>query len=328
MLAPSRFEPCGLVQLCALRYGAPPLVARTGGLADTVIDANDMALAAGCATGLRFAPITQDMLAVAIRRAAELHRDAETWRRMQRNAMACDVSWSRSAARYAALFPRRGQCLRRPRAGRNRSASRPMPAAPMRSAGTRCHRGGVLPVRCRRREQLARHQLPARSGEVFHGHIAGVRPGERYGLRVHGPWAPEAGHRFNPAKLLLDPWAVRIDRAFVLHESLFDTGEQPDARDSAPAMPKAIIAAPCAPPPPPPQGQAPQVIYELHVRGFTRLHPDIPEAIRGTFAALGHPAAIAHLQRLGVTMVELMPVTAGINRTAPAAARPQQPLEL
>ncbi len=104
LLAPSRFEPCGLVQLCALRYGAPPLVARTGGLADTVIDANDMALAAGCATGLHFAPVTVDMLAVAIHRAAELYRDAETWRRMQRNAMACDVSWSRSAARYARLF--------------------------------------------------------------------------------------------------------------------------------------------------------------------------------------------------------------------------------
>ena len=104
VLMPSRFEPCGLGQLCALRYGAPPIVARVGGLADTVIDANEMALAAGTGTGLNFAPVSQEMLASAIERAIILHRDGESWPRLQANAMASDVSWTRSAKRYAALF--------------------------------------------------------------------------------------------------------------------------------------------------------------------------------------------------------------------------------
>lgn len=104
VLVPSRFEPCGLAQLCALRYGAPPLVARTGGLADTVIDANTMALAAGCATGVQFPPGDAAMLASAVQRTAGLIRDAAAWSRLRANAMACDVSWRRSAAQYAALF--------------------------------------------------------------------------------------------------------------------------------------------------------------------------------------------------------------------------------
>jgi starch synthase len=101
---PSRFEPCGLTQLCALRYGAVPIVARTGGLADTVVDANEMALAAGWGTGLAFSPPTAGMLAATLRRAAALFADPPTWRRLQANALATDVSWTRSAARYAALL--------------------------------------------------------------------------------------------------------------------------------------------------------------------------------------------------------------------------------
>ena len=104
ILMPSRFEPCGLGQLCALRYGAPPVVARVGGLADTVIDANEMALAAGTGTGLNFAPVSQEMLASAITRAISLYRDGESWPRLQANAMASDVSWTRSARQYATLF--------------------------------------------------------------------------------------------------------------------------------------------------------------------------------------------------------------------------------
>lgn len=104
ILMPSRFEPCGLGQLCALRYGAPPIVARVGGLADTVIDANEMAVAAGTGTGLNFSPVNQEMLAAAIERAIGLYREGEAWARIQANAMASDVSWARSAARYAALF--------------------------------------------------------------------------------------------------------------------------------------------------------------------------------------------------------------------------------
>lgn len=104
LLVPSRFEPCGLTQLCALRYGTVPVVARVGGLADTVIDASPMALAAGVATGVQFAPVTAPLLEAAIRRTVALHRAAADWRRMQRNGMATDVSWRDPARRYASLY--------------------------------------------------------------------------------------------------------------------------------------------------------------------------------------------------------------------------------
>ena len=104
LLVPSRFEPCGLTQLCALRYGAVPVVARVGGLADTVIDANAMALAAGSGTGIVFAPVTREQLELAIDRTLALARDRRLWRRLQVRAMATDVGWSRPAKQYAALF--------------------------------------------------------------------------------------------------------------------------------------------------------------------------------------------------------------------------------
>ena len=104
LLVPSRFEPCGLTQLCALRYGCVPVVARVGGLADTVIDASPVALAAGTATGIVFSPVNEPMLESALRRAATLYRDDATWERLQRNGMATDVSWSGPAREYAALY--------------------------------------------------------------------------------------------------------------------------------------------------------------------------------------------------------------------------------
>ena len=104
LLVPSRFEPCGLTQLYALRYGAIPLVARVGGLADTVIDANEVARAAGTGTGIQFVPVTGDHLEAAIRRAADLWKDKAYWRTMQANGMKTDVSWRRPAAAYARLF--------------------------------------------------------------------------------------------------------------------------------------------------------------------------------------------------------------------------------
>lgn len=104
VLVPSRFEPCGLTQLCALRYGAVPLVARVGGLADTVIDANEMALDAGVATGIQFAPVEALALETAIRRAAALYRDNTAWKRLQANGMRADVSWEQPAKRYVALY--------------------------------------------------------------------------------------------------------------------------------------------------------------------------------------------------------------------------------
>jgi starch synthase len=104
ILVPSRFEPCGLTQLCALRYGAVPVVARVGGLADTVIDANPAALAAGVATGVQFAPVCRSALEAALRRTAALWADRATWARVQANGMAADVSWDASAKTYAALY--------------------------------------------------------------------------------------------------------------------------------------------------------------------------------------------------------------------------------
>ena len=104
LLMPSLFEPCGLTQLCAMRYGAVPVVAHVGGLCDTVIDANEMALAAGIGTGFHFAPVQTEMLEAAILRALSVWRQPDVWRRLQHNAMRTDVSWRRPAARYAALY--------------------------------------------------------------------------------------------------------------------------------------------------------------------------------------------------------------------------------
>lgn len=171
--------------------------------------------------------------------------------------------------------------------------------------------------------ELARFLLPERSGDVHHGHLADVPVGTRYGLRAHGPYAPQTGQRFNPAKLLVDPYALRLDRPFALAPNLFafadgepDAAEHIDTRDSAADVPKAIVTDRAALRAASTAVRVPwsdTVIYELHVRGYTRLHPDIPEPIRGTFAALAHPAAIAHLTELGITTVELMPAMAWLD---------------
>ncbi|WP_371717112.1 glycogen debranching protein GlgX [Ancylobacter sp. TS-1] len=171
--------------------------------------------------------------------------------------------------------------------------------------------------------EIARIALPERTGDIFHGHVAGVPAGARYGLRAVGPWAPEQGHRFNPYKLLVDPYASRLDRPFRLDPSMFDArarGAARDETDSAAAVPKAIVPASAAPgvglverAPSPPFRWDAQVFYELHVRGFTKLNEALPAEMRGTFAALAEPAALDHLVRLGVTTVELMPAMAWID---------------
>ena len=134
-------------------------------------------------------------------------------------------------------------------------------------------------------------------------------PGTRYGLRADGPFAPDRGHRFDPAKLLVDPYATRLDRPFAYAPALAERGA-----DTAGLMPKAI--AEDLPPPaaaPPPLFRPGGLIYELPVRPFTIRHPDIPEEIRGTVAALAHPAILEHLTRLRVDAVELMPIAAWID---------------
>ena len=152
-------------------------------------------------------------------------------------------------------------------------------------------------------------------GFVWHGYLPDVGPGQRYGYRVHGPYDPAQGHRCNPAKLLLDPYAKAVHGQVHWHESLFgyrfsDPG-QPNLADSGPFMPTNVVINPFFDwgddrPPRTPYHET--VIYEAHVRGLTRRHPDVPAGQRGTYAGLAHPAVIEHLTRLGVTAVELMPV--------------------
>ncbi|MFE7790707.1 glycogen debranching protein GlgX [Streptomyces sp. NPDC057460] len=157
--------------------------------------------------------------------------------------------------------------------------------------------------------------------EVWHGFVPGVRPGQRYGYRVHGRWDPWTGARWNAAKLLLDPYARAVDGSFTLPAEVYghvrDWPQQQvadtvrDERDSAPFVPKGVVVHDdddWAEDRRPKTPWADSVIYELHVRGFTKLHPGIPEELRGTYAGLAHPAAVGHLQRLGVTAVELLPV--------------------
>jgi isoamylase len=169
-------------------------------------------------------------------------------------------------------------------------------------------------------QELARHRLHRDADGVFHGFLAGAGPGLVYGLRADGPRGPDAprqGHRFNPAKLLLDPWAREIVGSFAwqpehhgyaLGQSPFDTVDRTD--NAAPAL-KARVAPPR---PPAARERAPRhapaarVLCELHVKSFSMRHPGIPPELRGTYAALAHPAAIAHFRRLGVTTLSLLPV--------------------
>ncbi|KFG91183.1 Glycogen operon protein GlgX [Sphingobium herbicidovorans NBRC 16415] len=143
-------------------------------------------------------------------------------------------------------------------------------------------------------------------------YVPGLKEGARYGLRADGPYEPAAGLWFDPAKLLLDPYARAIDRPFVYDPLL--AAPRVDGVDTAAMMPKGVAVKPLPPcPSAPPLFRRGGLIYELQVRGFTMLHPDVPEAQRGTIAALGHPAIIDHLRRLDVSAVELMPITAWID---------------
>jgi len=160
-----------------------------------------------------------------------------------------------------------------------------------------------------------RIDLPEVDGFVWHAFLPGVEPGQRYGYRVHGPWNPAAGQRCNPNKLLLDPYAKAIDGRIDWHESLFGYHwGDPDSKnddDSAEHMPKCVVINPFfdwGVDRPPKRAYAESIIYETHVRGMTIRNPDVPEAMRGTYAGMAHPAVIEHLNRLGVTAVELMPV--------------------
>jgi glycogen operon protein len=170
------------------------------------------------------------------------------------------------------------------------------------------------------RREVARLELPDCTDEVFHGYLPEGRPGLLYGYRVHGPYLPEQGHRFNPNKLLLDPYAKRLAGRLHWSDALFGyrVGSPRDdlsfdRRDSAAAMPKAVVTADnynWGDSRPPRNAWKDTIIYETHVRGFTMCHEDVAPNERGTFAALADPKVIDHLVRLGVTAIELLPVHA------------------
>ena len=163
--------------------------------------------------------------------------------------------------------------------------------------------------------ETARHALPERSGDVWHGYLAGAGNGLLYGYRVHGPFAPGRGHRFNPCKLLLDPYARAWDGGFTYDKRLLGDGDDgsPDLRDSAGAMPKCVVTLP---PPPVGHGGRPAtswgetILYEAHAKGLTVRHPGVDPAKRGRLAGLAEPAVLDHLTRLGVTAIELLPLQA------------------
>ena len=158
--------------------------------------------------------------------------------------------------------------------------------------------------------------MPERTAFCWHGYIPGIRPGQRYGYRVHGPWEPAQGQRCNPAKLLVDPYAKSIAGGIQWDDSVFPYplgGDdlQRDERDSAPFMPKSVVIDDefdWGRDRPPGRKLHETVIYEVHVKGFSTRHPDVPEHLRGTYAGLAHPASIDHLTSLGITAVELLPV--------------------
>jgi len=150
---------------------------------------------------------------------------------------------------------------------------------------------------------------------VWHGYLPGLGPGQRYGFRVDGPYNPAQGLFHNKAKLLLDPYARAIEGEFTDHPAVYPVS----AEDSAPYVPRSVIihdAFPWGDDHRPNVAWDDTVIYELHVAGFTRQHPDIPPELRGTFAGLAHPAAIGYLKSLGVTAVELMPIHQFVSEPA------------
>ncbi len=167
-----------------------------------------------------------------------------------------------------------------------------------------------------------RIELPEYTDEVWHGYVEGIKPGQLYGFRVHGPYEPENGHRFNPNKLLLDPYARGYFGQIKWDDALFgytvghaDEDLSFDERDSAPFMPKCRVESE---PNKNPEAHVQKpwedtLIYEAHVKGFSQLNPKIPEKIRGTFAGLADPASINYLKELGITAIELMPIHAFVN---------------
>jgi len=173
------------------------------------------------------------------------------------------------------------------------------------------------------KKESQRIELTNETAFVWHGYLASIKPGQVYGYRIHGPYEPHEGHRFNPNKVLVDPYAKSVVRCVEWHDSLFGytVGSEEedlsfDERDSAAFAPLAAVIDPAFEwgddkPPATPWNHI--IIYEAHVKGMTKTHPDVPENLRGTYAGIAHPAIISHLSKLGVTALELMPVHHRVN---------------
>jgi glycogen operon protein len=177
--------------------------------------------------------------------------------------------------------------------------------------------------------ETERIPLSERSSYVWHGHVEGVKAGQRYGLRVFGPYAPHEGHRYNPSKVVVDPYARAFDGKADYRAPLFGYAEggdgggplgvRPDFRDSAAGVPRCVVtdgAFDWMEDKPPLVPWHRTVLYELHVKGFTRRHPGVPDPLRGTYAGLASPQAIDHLTSLGVTTVELLPVQEAMDEVS------------
>ncbi|GAB4211279.1 MAG: hypothetical protein OHK0022_45630 [Roseiflexaceae bacterium] len=166
--------------------------------------------------------------------------------------------------------------------------------------------------------ETVRIPLTAQTDQVWHGYVSGLQPGQLYGYRVYGPYEPALGLRYNPHKLLIDPYAKALTGDIRWDDAVFgypighpDGDLVPDERDSAPYMPRCVVidsAFDWDDDAPPNIRLADSIIYELHVKGFTQQHPEVPDHLRGTYAGLASPASISYLQSLGVTAVELLPI--------------------
>jgi isoamylase len=167
--------------------------------------------------------------------------------------------------------------------------------------------------------ELERVTMPEYTDQIFHGYLPDIAPGQIYGYRVHGPYEPDAGHRFNPNKLLLDPYARAHNGELTWDPALFgytighpDEDLSFDERDSAPFMPKSVVIDPNFDW----HGQAQRhpvvwdrtILYETHLRGYTKKHPNVPEAHRGTYKGMKAPGVLDHIKSLGVTSIEFLPL--------------------
>lgn len=167
-------------------------------------------------------------------------------------------------------------------------------------------------------KEIQRIALPEYTNEIWHGYVEGISPGTFYGYRVHGPYEPEQGHRFNHNKLLLDPYARAHAGALIWDKACFgyqldkEDDRTFDEQDSAPFMPKCVVVDPNFDwKGEPGRENIPwdqTILYETHVKGFTKLHPKVPENLRGTYAGLGQKEIVSYIKSLGVTSVELLPV--------------------